>query len=457
MKTNVIVIASVLLLVKPISVCMASASEQQPLSLSSTHQGKNGLLISSEHMLPANGEPSLAEIESQANLWKTIRGELKMEIPDNNGVRAQRKRLLSHKSYLPKVTSQAEPYMYWIVNQLKQRSMPMELVLLPIVESAFDPLATSNRNAAGIWQIMASTGRHYGLKQNKWYDGRRDLVASTTAALDMLQRLNAMFNGDWLLTLAAYNSGEGRVMKAIEINRAKGLATDFWHLSLPKETTAYIPKMLALSDIIQHPKRYQINLPVADKRRALAKVHVGQSIELNKLAHLAGVSAIQMKKFNAGYRQGTTSPHGPAYVMVPVAHVEKLKTSLANIGLKKLQSPSQLEALVSKKYYQVQAGDTLSTIAKRSGMTVAQLKRLNTLKNNTLRVGQSLSLNRTTPGNKLLDNASITYRVQKGDSLSSIAQRHGVNINDVMRWNSLTSHEQLLIPGKDLTLFVSNQ
>jgi membrane-bound lytic murein transglycosylase D len=149
--------------------------------------------------------------------------------------------------------------MYWIAGQVKKRNMPMELVLLPIVESAFDPHATSGANAAGIWQIIPSTGRNYGLKQTRSYDARRDVVASTTAALDMMQRLNKMFDGDWLLTVAAYNSGEGRVLKAMKANRSRGKPTDFWSLSLPQETKMYVPKMLALSDILKNSKRYGVS------------------------------------------------------------------------------------------------------------------------------------------------------------------------------------------------------
>ncbi|SUG79459.1 membrane-bound lytic murein transglycosylase d [Salmonella enterica subsp. enterica] len=169
-----------------------------------------------------------------------------MGIPENSRIREQKQKYLRNKSYLHDVTLRAEPYMYWIAGQVKKRNMPMELVLLPIVESAFDPHATSGANAAGIWQIIPSTGRNYGLKQTRNYDARRDVVASTTAALDMMQRLNKMFDGDWLLTVAAYNSGEGRVMRAIKANKARGKPTDFWSLSLPRETKLYVPKMLAL-------------------------------------------------------------------------------------------------------------------------------------------------------------------------------------------------------------------
>lgn len=178
----------------------------------------------------------------------------------------------------------------------------MELVLLPIVESAFDPHATSGANAAGIWQIIPSTGRNYGLKQTRNYDARRDVVASTTAALNMMQRLNKMFDGDWLLTVAAYNSGEGRVMKAIKTNKARGKSTDFWSLPLPQETKQYVPKMLALSDILKNSKRYGVRLPTTDESRALARVHLSSPVEMAKVADMAGISVSKLKTFNAGVK-----------------------------------------------------------------------------------------------------------------------------------------------------------
>lgn len=195
-----------------------------------------------------------------------------MEVPENFRIRDKKIKYLKSKSYLHDVILRAEPYMYWIIGQVKQRNMPMELVLLPLVESAFDPHATSSANAAGLWQIVPQTGRHYGLKNNQWCDGRRDVVASTTAALDMMQRLNRMFNGDWLLTVAAYNSGEGRMMQAVKVNKRQGKPTNFWALSLPRETPIYVPKMLALSDIIKHSNKYGIKLPKTDETRALRVV-----------------------------------------------------------------------------------------------------------------------------------------------------------------------------------------
>lgn len=215
MKAKAILLASVLLVG-----CQSSQHDgiqQRAQSLSAAGQSEARKLISRDGFWMDN-----ASFESgKLDLWAFIGDELKMGIPENARIRDQKQSYLKNKSYLHDVTLRAEPYMHWIAGQVKKRNMPMELVLLPIVESTFDPYATSGAKAAGIWQIIPSTGRNYGLAQTRYYDARRDLVASTTAALNIMQRLNRMFDGDWLLTVAAYNSGEGRVMKAIKANKAK--------------------------------------------------------------------------------------------------------------------------------------------------------------------------------------------------------------------------------------------
>lgn len=395
---------------------------------------------------------------AQRDLWSFIGDELKMEVPDNARVREQKKRYLKNKSYLHDVTLRAEPYMYWIVEQIKQRNMPMELVLLPIVESAFNPHATSSANAAGLWQIIPGTGRNYGLKQNQWYDGRRDVVASTTAALDIMQRLNTMFDGNWLLTVAAYNSGEGRVIQAIRANRAKGKSTDFWALALPRETSVYVPKMLALSDILKNSKKYGVNLPQPNESRALARVDVGQQMQLTQAAEMAGLSLTTLKSYNPGYKRGVTAPNGPHYIMVPKAHVEQLKVSLADGDIAAIQ-PTRLAQSTSGSQYKVRSGDTLSAIAARLNVSTKDLQSWNNLRSaSTLKIGQTLQI--ATVSNNSVSSSnkgdSITYQVRKGDSLASIAKRHGVNIEDVMRWNTVVNKNANIQPGDRLTLYISN-
>ncbi|ARF51263.1 murein transglycosylase D [Pantoea stewartii] len=452
MKAKAILFASVLLVGCQASRNDANIPEQHAQSLSSAGQSENGKY--GDRLLSPRWQEDGTGLAEDNDLWRFISDELKMGIPENARIREQKLKFLKNKSYLHDVTLRAEPYMYWIVEQIKKRNMPMELVLLPIVESAFDPHATSSANAAGIWQIVGSTGRNYGLKQNRYYDGRRDVVASTKVALDMMQRLNTMFGGDWLLTVAAYNSGEGRVLKAIKQNKARGKPTDFWHLSLPRETTVYVPKMLALSELLKHNKRYSIKLPTPDENRALARVEVGQQIKLTQAAEMAGMSLTKLKSFNTGYKGGATAPNGPHYILVPKSNVAKLRDSLASGDISAVQ-PTQLAKASNEGGYKVRSGDTLSGIANKLGVSVATLKQQNNLRSASIRPGQLLTVGSN--GTSLADNSnSITYRVRKGDSLDSIARRHGVNIKDVMRWNSVVSNAKDIQPGDELTLFVKN-
>lgn len=444
-------IASVLLVGCQVPPNDTSQPKQHAQSLSSASQSEAGKYADGrETSARWLDDDSLA----QRDLWNFISDELKMEVPENARIREQKKRYLKNKSYLHDVTLRAEPYMYWIVEQIKQRNMPMELVLLPIVESAFDPHATSSANAAGLWQIIPGTGRNYGLKQNQWYDGRRDVVASTTAALDIMQRLNTMFDGDWLLTIAAYNSGEGRVMKAIKANRAKGKATNFWALALPRETSIYVPKMLALSDILKNSRKYGVKLPTPNESRALARVDVGQQMQLTQAAEMAGLSLTMLKNYNPGYKRGVTAPNGPHYIMVPKAHVEQLKDSLADGDIAAIQ-PTRLAQSTTESQYSVRSGDTLSAIAARLNVSAKDLQSWNNLRSaNALKAGQTLQIARV--ANSDSKGGSITYQVRKGDSLASIARRHGVNIADVMRWNTVINKKANIQPGDRLTLYVSN-
>ncbi|MEQ9888737.1 murein transglycosylase D [Pectobacterium zantedeschiae] len=451
MKAKAMIIASVLLAGCQVSPHDTSQPKQHAQSLSSASQSEAGKYTDGrEASARWLDDDSLA----QRDLWNFIGDELKMEVPDNARIREQKTRYLKNKSYLHDVTLRAEPYMYWIVEQIKQRKMPMELVLLPIVESAFDPSATSSANAAGLWQIIPGTGRNYGLKQNQWYDGRRDVIASTTAALDMMQRLNTMFDGDWLLTVAAYNSGEGRVMQAMKSNKAKGKSTNFWALALPRETSIYVPKMLALSDILKNSKKYGVNLPQPNESRALAKVELGQQIELTQAAEMAGLSLNKLKSYNSGYKRNVTAPNGPHYIMVPKAHVEQLKDSLADGDIAAVQPTrlAQTQSTPASQQYKVRSGDTLSAIAARLNVSTKDLQNWNNLRSaGALKVGQTLQVAKASS-----NSDSITYQVRKGDSLASIAKRHGVNIADVMRWNTVINKNANIQPGDRLTLYVSN-
>ena len=195
------------------------------------------------------------------SIWPRIRDGFAIDTHlDHPWVQSELAWYSKHPEYLFRTMTRAEPFLHYILEEAEKRDMPTELVLLPIVESAYQPFAYSHGRAAGIWQFIPSTGKLYGLEQNWWYDGRRDIYASTQAALNYLQNLNKLFKGDWTLALAAYNSGSGTVQRAIRKNKKKGKPTDFWHLKLPKETRAYVPKLMALKELVENSELYDISL-----------------------------------------------------------------------------------------------------------------------------------------------------------------------------------------------------
>ncbi|AWK13271.1 murein transglycosylase D [Candidatus Fukatsuia symbiotica] len=412
MKTKAIFLASVLLVGCQTSKLGKQVPVQHAQSLSSANieneAGKYTDTSRESSVRSANNS------FSQKNLWGFISNELKIKVQDNALILEQRQKYLKSKSDLHDVMVRAEPYLHLIVSQIKKRNIPMELVLIPIVESAFDPRATSSANAAGLWQIVPSTGLYYGLKQNQGYDGRRDVLASTNAALDLMQNLNDTFNGDWLLTVAAYNSGEGRVRQAIKANKAQGKRLNFWALSLPRQTSVYVPKMLALSDIIKNHKEYGFNLPETSEKNGLARVDVGQQMKLTRAAEMSGLSLARLKSYNAGYKRNVTA--SPYYIMLPKSHAVQFRNSLAE--------------------------------ARFTGVQSTQLAKNST---SSLKVRKRLQLANSTGGN------SVTYQVRRGDSVASIAKRHGINAKDVMRWNSVVSQSNSLRPGLELTLFVNDK
>ena len=447
------------------------------------------------------GDEQIEELDDTDNLWVRISDDMQLDSHDNARVRQQRDWLLRNDKHMATIASRAEPYLYLMVEEIERRELPMELITIPMIESMFDPNARSRSNA------------NFGLRHDNWYDGRRDVLASTNAALDYLEYLNRFFDGDWLQTLAAYNAGEGRVRNAITRNERAGRPTDYWSLDLPRETRMYVPKILAMADMIRNADKYNVTLPVLANKPQLRTINTGGQIDLNVAAQLAGVSASQLKALNPALKRGMTSPQGPYNLLVPVEYADTLELALADLP--------QRERTRGVRSYQVTSGDTLSRIAQNHGVTVQQLKLANNMRGNNLRRGQSLIIpngGRATqvaqskpqqlasrsggkvnyqvrsgdnlwsisqahgvthadlakwnglnaksalkPGMKLVvwpkqgksSNKSMVYQVRRGDSLSSIAARFQVAVNDVMRWNQLGKSDYLK-PGQELTLFVKN-
>jgi peptidoglycan lytic transglycosylase D len=396
------------------------------------------------------------------NLWDYLAKNFSLSTAGGDGrVQGELNWFAEHGSYLQRTANRARPYLYYIVQQVQARKMPLDIALLPVVESAFDPFAYSNGRAAGLWQFIPGTGRRWDLKQDWWYDGRRDIVASTNAALDYLQYLHTQFNNDWLLALAAYNSGSGTVSRAIEHNQHRGLPTDFWHLDLPAETRAYVPRLLAICQLVAATGHYGVDLPAIPNQPYLAEVDVGGQIDLATAAKLAGITNEQMYLLNPAFNRWATDPQGPYSLLVPLDKKDSFTTALAALP------PHDRVQWATHK---VQNGDTLGGIAHRYRTTVAVLRELNGIHGNLIRARQVLLVpvaRKTLADATLLAEARvarrphyghdrheshgrIVHRVRPGESLWSIARRYDVKVAELIQWNGLNSH--VLHVGQPLTI-----
>ncbi|OCG17991.1 hypothetical protein A9G24_02570 [Gilliamella sp. App6-5] len=331
--------------------------------------------------------------------------QIDANVPENSRVKAERERLLRNPKGFETVALRSEPYVYYIINQLRRNNLPAELALVPLIESAYDPLATSPAQAAGLWQFVPVTAREYGLQQSNSFDARRDLIASTNSAISLLQNLNSRFNGDWLLTLAAYNAGEGRVRKAIEKNQAKGLPTNYWSLDLPTETMHYVPKILAIIDIVKNNKRYGIKLPDCNYENSLVRIDISKNISLAKIAKYSKLSLDELTTYNAGYVQQTVN--GPFHLLVPYTHAHDL--------FKKLQK----ENLVANEITELLQDTPHANMPFEFRSSFIQNKSI------------------VSKDNFSRNEKKIAYLVKAGDSLYSIAKNYRVKITDILQWNNL--------------------
>ncbi|MGH8433009.1 MAG: transglycosylase SLT domain-containing protein, partial [Pseudomonas sp.] len=297
------------------------------------------------------------EPEKPQDIWDRMRAGFKLqdEIDVNPRIERQRLWFASKPSYLESASGRGSLYIHYVVERLEERNMPLELALLPVIESSYNPFAYSRSDAVGLWQFIPSTGRHFNLQQTSWYDGRRDITASTNAAMNYLSRLHVMFNGDWLLALAAYNAGEGTVSRAIERNQKLGLPTDYWNLPLPKETQDYVPKLLALSQLVMAPEAYGIDLDPIANEPYFEVVEINQRMDLSRVAAMADVDEDELYQLNPAFKKRITLD-GPQQLLVPT---EKAELLAANLSMMKPQD------LVDWQEYRVRTGDSLHGIANR--------------------------------------------------------------------------------------------
>jgi membrane-bound lytic murein transglycosylase D len=366
---------------------------------------------------------------------------------------------VAHPEYLERVQERARPYLHYILNEVQARGLPGELALLPVVESAYQPFAYSPGRASGIWQFIPSTGRHFGLKQTWWYDGRRDIMASTEAALDYLAQLNSEFDGDWELALAAYNTGGGNLRKAIKRNRRRGRPTDFWSLDLPRETEAYVPRLLAISRLMADPAAAGVTLAQIPDTPYFQSIATGGQLDLAMAADMAGLSMDELYTLNPAYNRWATDPDGPHRLLVPIERAGQLEQGLSSLA------PEQR---VRWERYHIARGDSLIEIARNHHTTVEVLRQANGIKGSRITAGRHLLIPvaARTPDHyaqsadqrlaRIQDSPrgkhKVEYLVQPGDTLWDIARAHHVGFRELARWNAMAPADTLR-PGQQLVVW----
>ncbi len=397
------------------------------------------------------------------NVWDRLLQNFQLDLEvDNPRIQAQLNWYKRHPKYLERMFARAERYLYHVVDQVEAKKLPGELALLPIVESAYDPFAYSHGRASGMWQFIPSTARYFGIKNNWWYDGRRDVLDSTDTALSYLDKLNRRFKGNWNHALAAYNAGGGNVNKAIRKNREAGKPTDFWSLRLPKETKAYVPKLIALAKLVKQADHYGIKLADIPNEPYFKAVDTKAQIDLAQAAKMAEITINELYLLNPGFSQWATSPDGPHRLLVPSDKADIFAKNLAKLP------PSQR---LSWQRYKIKSGDSLISISKKFNTTTQMIRSANQIKGNSIRAGGKLlipipkasaSHYALSSGQRLqrkqnYDRSSkgankIEYKVKSGDSFWSLARKHRVGMRELAKWNGMAPTDPLH-PGKKLVIW----
>lgn len=416
--------------------------------------------------------------EQYADLLDRIRDGYALQDVAHYAVDREVELYRKNPDFLDRTFKRGSRYLYYIVQELERRNLPLELALLPVVESAFNPVAYSRSRASGLWQFIPSSGKHYGLEQNWWIDERRDVIEATGAALTYLQYLNRYFAGDWYLAIAAYNGGEGTVSGAVRRSKSAGLPTDFFSLNLRSETRDYVPKLLAISRIVRNPQAYGLSFAAIPNQPFFEAVEPGRQVHLEQVAELAGITREDMFALNPAYNRMTTPPNGPHRLLLPIPNAQTyrqamLDQSLAgqgNLAVVAIEPPPDVR-------HKVRRGETLSTIARQYGVSVLALQQANDLRGSVIHPGDSLLI----PAGFVGSTATLAalaaprddiraqlpehqkspaskkpkvHMVKSGDTLWDVARKYGVTVPALASANGLSSNAGLVtgarleIPGK---------
>ena len=392
--------------------------------------------------VPPESSGPLAELN---DVFDRIRLGYKLPDVADRAVASQVRYYVNKPEFLDRTFERAERYLYYVVRELEARDMPLELALLPVIESAYNPYAYSRARAAGIWQFIAPTARRYEVRVNWWQDGRRDIVDSTRAALDYLSELHTMFDGDWFLAIAAYNCGEAGVQRAINKARRAGKPADFWHLKLPKETRGYVPSLLAMARIVADPEKYGLEFASIANKPYFAQAEVGSQLDLRLAAMLLNVSEDELHQLNPAFNRWATDPDGPHHLLVPAAAAPEFARTVASL------SP---ELRMPVERYRVEEGDSIQALARDRDIPTTTIRQMNGITRPELRPGEDIVL----PASKvaplragliiegetpLPGHRRKTYVVRHGETLASIARRNHVGVEELAQLNGLDPYAQL--------------
>ena len=382
--------------------------------------------------------------EKPENIWKVVNKGYGIPDPKKKWAKKVVKKYerwySEHPVYTYRMFERTKRYIYYVVQEVKKRNMPMEIALLPIIESAYNPIARSNMKAVGLWQFIPSTGKNYGLKQNWWKDERSNVILSTNASLNYLEKLYKQF-GTWELALAGYNAGEGKVAREIKKNKRRKRPTDYYTISLPRETDEYVSKLIAMKHIIQNPSRFNVDVPYIPNAPYFEEVTLTEQMDIDLILKLADISSEEFELLNAHHKRPLIpKEQEPTIILLPKYKIETYNKNLAEHN----------EPLSNWVLYKPKRKESIMKVAKRFDINLSTFKRINSLngrvtfrRNSTVLIPKSNALKSkyTLKGTGDYNYTSVgTHHVSKGDTLGGIARKYKVSIEDLKEFNELDSH-----------------